>query len=292
MTENIVKGGSSTPLTQQEIDRYPVTKDGLKIGTTDSAFISAFRRFWPETFEITDERIIPYLDLMIIPGGGDVEPARYGYKDNGLCYPDYLRDKKEFNYFDIAQKNQINIFGVCRGLQLINVAMGGTLYVDLRMNGKIHNGDHELNWVTNSDGTIYKSKLHATLPKVVNSYHHQGIQRLAGSSGLVTVAAWQGVPEIIIGGLNIIATQFHPEMMSETKPFFDLLTSWCLHSREEKKEKETEPEVATVPTVSVTISKKSPGRKDKSAVAVEAATEAMTSFATAVSNTTPVVNAR
>jgi putative glutamine amidotransferase len=117
------------------------------------------------------------------------------------------------------------VYGSCRGLQLINVARGGTLYQDLLTSGIRHSMHHTLVWEQES------KKLQPMFAKGVNSLHHQGIRNLG--KDLFTYATFSGVAEIIYGK-TVLATQFHPEMMDGMTPFFMLLSEWAATTKAKK----------------------------------------------------------
>lgn len=121
----------------------------------------------------------------------------------------------------IAQEKDIPIFGICRGLQIINVAMGGTLIQDLP-NDSINHSFSALNNQKNHGHkvSIHKGNFLYDLfggEFEVNTYHHQAIDRLAG--GLTVCAnSPDGIIEAI-AGKNLIAVQWHPERMVQMKIF-------------------------------------------------------------------------
>lgn len=206
----------------------PMSEGGIRVGLAYDAFTSSFRVHYPEATIIRSVDMVKYYDLIIFTGGEDIDPKHYGGRDDGFLYYTSMsdRDDVELAIFKEADKLNKNMLGTCRGLQLINVGKGGTLIPDIRQAGRPHNGDHPLSWTTDK-----VAKLKAIFPGDVNSMHHQGIQRLG--SDLVTVAEHNGVPEIILGGTNIIAVQFHPEFMGKERiaPFFKLITQFVQNTK-------------------------------------------------------------
>ncbi|MEL7210775.1 MAG: gamma-glutamyl-gamma-aminobutyrate hydrolase family protein, partial [Actinomycetota bacterium] len=78
--------------------------------------------------DVEPEAIIPHLDGLVLTGGADVEPARYGAGAHPeLITPEPERDQLEFGLLAAAEACDLPVLGVCRGLQIINVAHGGTL---------------------------------------------------------------------------------------------------------------------------------------------------------------------
>lgn len=163
------------------------------------------------------DAIIDLVDGLVFTGGGDVNPKRYGKNRDKSCYGiDDSRDEMELRAVKLAKERRIPIFGICRGLQLLNVAHGGTLHVDIDARPQTHviHGYGRMHNVT-----IRKtSELYRWLGQrqiVGTAIHHQAIRKLG--SGL-TVAGFSddGYVEAIestrMSKQFILATQFHPEM--------------------------------------------------------------------------------
>lgn len=186
---------------------------------------------------------VSQLDGLLLSGGADVNPLLYGQQPEPLM-EDLLirRDAFERSVLQVAEACQIPVLGICRGLQMINVHYGGSLYQDLsRMDVKAlkHSQGHSPEVGTHSlsvdpesfIGPLYGSKT------LVNSFHHQGIKDLAPS---FKACAWSedGLIEAIEshGEPLILGLQWHPEMMSEKdlqtqmlfKKWIEYTASWTL----------------------------------------------------------------
>jgi putative glutamine amidotransferase len=165
-----------------------------------------------------------WLDGVVMHGGADVWPGSYGevpLKDAWIG--DQIRDLYDLALVEAFEQAGKPIFGVCRGLQLINVAFGGTLYQDIEAQhaGGLRHRDpvtydqnfHEIELV---QGTRL-SKLFPQVQKArVNSIHHQGIKGLAPGFEIEAWSLPDRVPEAIRrrsdkGRSYIAATQWHPE---------------------------------------------------------------------------------
>ena len=153
-------------------------------------------------------------------GGEDIEPARYGEEKHPKCgAPALRRDAFDFAMFRKALATGKPILGICRGGQLINVALGGTLWQDLPSQcGTVHSGGHTC---------VHKTKLvEGTLlhrlygdEMTTNSYHHQAIDRVA-EGFRVTATAEDGTIEALSHEtLPIGGTQWHPERMTGVERF-------------------------------------------------------------------------
>ena len=154
-------------------------------------------------------------DGLLLPGGGDIDPAYYGEERNGSEEPDRELDKAQRDILDAFVKAKKPILGICRGMQLINIYFGGSLHQDLATK-EIHtvkdknDSVHSVKSV--EDGNLFENFYGKSF--YINSAHHQGIKKLgAGLKGVLE--SEDGVCEAVIHEeLPIIATQFHPERMS------------------------------------------------------------------------------
>lgn len=156
------------------------------------------------------------LDLLILCGGEDVDPARYGETDRGKTGAvNARRDAWEFALLDAAIRRKLPILGICRGCQVLNVRFGGTLWQDIpsEVDGaSVHRlaGEHGL---TVEPGS-FVAKLLGGGTASVNSRHHQAVRRLAPGFR-VTARAPDGVVEAIEHRTKpIVGFQFHPEYMA------------------------------------------------------------------------------
>ena len=152
---------------------------------------------------------------LLLSGGGDLDPALYGQEARGSQPPDPVRDRAEMALFQAFLEAGKPIFGVCRGFQLINAALGGTLVQDLSPELRLFHKkgeDDKIHPIRAAEGSL----LHRLYGPVfaVNSAHHQVLDKIG--EGL-TVTAWAeaGFPEGFEHvSLPIFAVQFHPERMS------------------------------------------------------------------------------
>jgi putative glutamine amidotransferase len=157
----------------------------------------------------------------VLGGGGDVDPARYGQaaRPDAKLELDSERDATDFALFRRAWEDETPILGICRGLQVVNVALGGTLVQDIpsdRPSDVRHEAPgSEKTRLDHSVRIAAGSRLHAIsgggeLP--VNSRHHQAIDAAAGPLA-VTATSPDGLAEAVEGrdGRWILAVQWHPE---------------------------------------------------------------------------------
>ena len=163
-------------------------------------------------------------DALVLGGGADVDPARYGRPllENGSVEVDHERDALDFRLFEEARRSGAPVLGICRGMQVVNVALGGTLVQDIpseRPSPVVHQRtrdektrrDHR---VAIAPGTRLAA-LAGAPDAAVNSRHHQAIDRIA--PGLtVSAVAPDGVAEAVesAGDPWLVAVQWHPENLA------------------------------------------------------------------------------
>lgn len=160
------------------------------------------------------------LDGLLITGGQDVSPALYGETNEGLsdCEPE-LYDGTDLHLYTAFQSAGKPVFGICRGIQLINAAEGGTLIQDIpSLNDAEHNQrnvpQEELTGGTlHSVSCVPGTRMHGIFGKQtrVNSFHHQAVDMPAPG---FTVSAY--APDGIIEAIEkdrVFAVQWHPERM-------------------------------------------------------------------------------
>jgi putative glutamine amidotransferase len=162
---------------------------------------------------------------LVLTGGEDVAPDRYGATPHPrLGTVDPSRDAAEVALIDAARERRLPILAICRGIQILNVALGGTLYQDLeseRPGAVPHSDETARHEVRVAPGSLLERTLGAR-SATVNSRHHQAIRDLA--PGLKAVAwAVDGVIEAAepTNGSDpwIVAVQWHPEDLTERALF-------------------------------------------------------------------------
>ena len=167
-------------------------------------------------------RALDGLDALLLTGGEDLHPAWYGAEPSPHLYPPSReRDLFELALFAAARQRELPILGICRGIQLVNVALGGTLFQDLPSErpGPVHHDpggarESRSHAVRLAEGSRAAQAL-GTTQLSVNSFHHQAVDRLAG--GLVA-SGWSedGLVEAVESAAGtpwLLAVQWHPEEM-------------------------------------------------------------------------------
>ena len=174
------------------------------------------------TIKNTDS-ILRLADGIILTGGEDINPLEYNNTSNLKVCGDinYKRDTLERKLFDFALENKIPLIGVCRGMQMMNVASGGTLYGDIpieigtkvihRNNGEVF---HEI-VLCDTSTLIFPIETDTIM---VNSWHHQGLKIIPNHLRVIA-RSFDGLPEAIVMDISIhpfmIAVQFHPERLGK-----------------------------------------------------------------------------
>jgi putative glutamine amidotransferase len=157
------------------------------------------------------------LDGLLVAGGPDVDPSRYGAeRDPRTGPPAPERDAWELALIHAALEARVPLLGVCRGMQLLNVALGGTLtqHVDGHAEAPGVFGRHE---VTPVAGTRYAE----LVPEVtsVPTYHHQAVERLGAGLVVSARAVSDGTVEAVErpGADWVVGVQWHPEMSTDLR---------------------------------------------------------------------------
>ena len=165
-------------------------------------------------------RALPAVDGLLLPGGWDVDPSFYGERrDEKLGETDPELDETELALFGQAREREIPVLGICRGQQVINVAMGGSLVQHLEGHEVRALGRRHLAHTIDVDPTSELGQAAGEHKVRVNSLHHQAIKRLG--AGLQQSASGEdGTVEGVESddGL-IVAVQCHPEELTTDLPW-------------------------------------------------------------------------
>lgn len=159
-------------------------------------------------------------DGIILSGGNDIDPATYGQSGANNQDTNFNRDRTELALIRFALNGELPVIGICRGMQMINVAFGGSLFRHLGSNGKnpyLH------------AGTLHPISLNCTMfPEgyrniriTVNSFHKQGVNAICLANDLYPAAyAEDGIIEAVIHKKYAIGgIQWHPERPGSNQAF-------------------------------------------------------------------------
>ncbi|CAH0241946.1 Putative glutamine amidotransferase Rv2859c [Microbacterium oxydans] len=195
----------------------------------------------PPQDEAGADAAIARLDGLILSGGADVAPELYGAERHPLTDPPRAdRDAWELALFRAAERRRMPVLAICRGLQLVNVARGGTLQQHLpeslgteryRIGGGIFaETEVAIDGSTALGGVLDDDSVH------VRSYHHQGIDRLG--EGLTPAAhSDDGLVQAVVDTAHghLVGIQWHPEEDAEDRRLFeDLVTQARAFAAQEK----------------------------------------------------------
>lgn len=171
-----------------------------------------------QAVRITVDRRVPpeTLDAVVVSGGDDIHPGLYGSQELPQKEYDVARDELEQAYIRFALHRGLPLMGICRGYQLINVVLGGSLHTDIR----------KLRRHTSNFGTILPRKtvllekgsllhqLTGRLRLCVNSLHYQAVDRVAADLK-VTGRDLDDFVQVLQheGGAPVLGVQWHPEYL-------------------------------------------------------------------------------
>lgn len=168
------------------------------------------------------DRLVSMVDGVIVSGGDDIDPASYGTENTHSKRVDTGVDAFEVAVAEAAREQSKPLLAICRGLQLLNVALGGTLQQEVTSEGGIHElvtKDHEemqarRHVVRFEEGSVLAGMYGASETKV-NTLHHQGVERIAvelivegrTEDDLIEAARFSG------DGWWALGVQWHPERL-------------------------------------------------------------------------------
>lgn len=163
-------------------------------------------------------------DALLLTGGADIDPVLFGEEAIPLCEePNPRRDRFDWLCLRLAEERNMPVFGICRGLQIMNAYYGGTLWQDLSLSSSSlrhsnkYNPDYPAHEITlERDSFLARAAGKEKLK--VNSVHHQAIRDVAAGFR-ITARANDGVAEAIesVEKPFRAAVQWHPEMMLDSR---------------------------------------------------------------------------
>ena len=167
---------------------------------------------------------------LLLTGGGDIDPRRYGQSNQGSDEVDLARDELEARAWQTATERGLPVLGICRGLQAINVFSGGSLlqHVDGHVGASYGDGPPATHPIDVVPGTRLGQLLEPGAERlVVNAYHHQGILADDLAPGLVAAAWADSSAGPLVEGLEapgsrfVVGLQCHPERQESTPAAFE-----------------------------------------------------------------------
>ncbi|MCR3722030.1 MULTISPECIES: gamma-glutamyl-gamma-aminobutyrate hydrolase family protein [Prauserella salsuginis group] len=188
--------------------------------------------------------LVARIDGLVLVGGDDVDPRRYGQSPGPFTtVVDPACDQFEIDLVVAALERDIPVLGVCRGQQILNVALGGTLQQHLEIGeGESHGSyayprAHRVHDVEFTEGSTHAA-VYGTRTKV-NSFHHQAVEH-PGDGVTVVGHAPDGTPEAIeVAGTSAIGVQWHPETFGGD-PIFDWLARTAAATAQSTRDDDTQ----------------------------------------------------
>ena len=158
----------------------------------------------------TDVRDAENCDALLLPGGGDISPCCYGQKNVASVAMDPERDRYEMDLLRRFTEHRKPVLGICRGLQLINVFFGGSLHQDIPGHRSVEGIDRR--HAAYTERSFFSEVCGEKC--IVNSSHHQSIDRLGEGLKIVQRAPDGTVEAIFHEELPVWAVQWHPERLN------------------------------------------------------------------------------
>ena len=162
---------------------------------------------------------ISMIDKLILTGGQNVDPKFYG-EPKTIESDDYhlQRDIFELALIKEAIKQKKPIFSVCRGTQLFNVAMGGTLYQDIEDHWQDCSAEYTTQRLVTEPNTVLR-EIYGEISHI-NSFHHQSIKDLAPNLKIAAYDPKDGIIEAVMSTDDVafLGVQWHPEFLFENRP--------------------------------------------------------------------------
>ena len=219
--------------------------DGIKYQSINTAFSENIEKtgaipiVFPQIKEM--EKIDYFLSLVdgiLLIGGSDISPHLYGEDPKRFLWDtNPRRDMVEMNILERAMEKKKPILAICRGMQLLNVYLGGDLYQDIyEQKDNVMNHSFRDNKTISYYHNIYMEE-DSHMEKIfgeetlVNSYHHQAIRKLAGElkatararDGIIEAVEYKNEDQFILG------VQFHPEQIDDNPLFVDIYSYFVSH---------------------------------------------------------------
>ncbi|MFW5985186.1 MAG: gamma-glutamyl-gamma-aminobutyrate hydrolase family protein [Halanaerobiaceae bacterium] len=168
------------------------------------------------------EQLLDKIDGLLFSGGTDVDPYYFGEEPKkGLRRVDPGRDKFEMKLVNWALEKKVPVLALCRGIQVLNIALGGTIIQHLD-GGLKHEQDAPYSYPSHKvflTENGYLQQVYGKTEIAVNSFHHQALQK-TGSGLKVEASSSDGIVEAVSLPDHpfVVGVQWHPERMYKTEP--------------------------------------------------------------------------
>jgi len=201
--------------------------------------------------------VVDRVDAIVLAPGRDIEPARYGQEPHALlAATEPQRDEFELALVSAALDRGLPVIGMCRGVQVLNVALGGTLVQDVSLVSAGHPSDpgwarwkeveaasvaglpvppHPRHEISILPSSLLARALGATSIEV-SSFHHQAIDRVGSGLSVVAWSADDGLPEAVeLPGRPVLAVQWELQEEWRVDPRFAAVFDWFVDAARERR---------------------------------------------------------
>lgn len=182
-------------------------------------YIAALERAGAEVIPVEPGDTPPVaFEALCLAGGEDVDPERYGQPNDGSERIDTERDALEFELLERALAQDLPVLGICRGLQVLNVAFGGGLVQDLPGHRPV--GDEVVTHEIAAAAGSLLGRIVGTQPHLVNARHHQAVTGATLAPALRPTVRVGELVEAVESEAHrfVVGVQWHPERTAEVAP--------------------------------------------------------------------------
>jgi len=185
--------------------------------------------------------VLPSVHGVLLTGGGDVQPSRYGAKPlDETSGVDPMRDDFDIRLLEAAIAADLPVLATCRGMQVVNVALGGSLVQHVpAVTGQAHCHDdkwHEAVHKVRIDPDSHLAEALGAIEVGVNSIHHQAVDKAAPGTRAVAWAEDDTIEAIELpDSPHVVAVQWHPELLEDWPEQQGLFRQLVVHARERAK---------------------------------------------------------
>lgn len=214
-----------------QVEGFPETLDHLEIDMYMADYARSVLRAGGLPIHLPlDADPLEYLEVcdgIVFTGGADMNPATYGQANTASAF-EQIRDDYELALLEGALDADLPVLGICRGIQLLNVQTGGSLHQDVPEHARYDVApDTRTHTIAIEPASRLNLMFGSTLE--VNSLHHQTIDTVGEGLSVVARAHDGTVEAVEMVGRDVIAVQWHPEMLDPGHTKIDPLLAWLVH---------------------------------------------------------------